>query len=176
MYDIEYDKVHLIGHSLGAHISGYVGRYFKGELGRITGLDPAGPLFFTVSSNLSIWKTNAKFVDVIHTCAGILGIVEPKGHIDYYPKFGSCPQAGCEVKDIIFLCKDFWFKCIYIYYNKCALVTCSHNRAIEMYAKSIRDAHLYKAYECPYQIIKGKNQCNGSNESFQYMGDGVNSR
>jgi hypothetical protein len=35
--------VHCIGHSLGAHTCGHVGKNIK--LNRITGLDPAGPLF-----------------------------------------------------------------------------------------------------------------------------------
>lgn len=43
------DNVHMIGHSLGAHLSGYTGdklkRGFGLSLGRITALDPAEPLF-----------------------------------------------------------------------------------------------------------------------------------
>lgn len=40
------DKVYLIGHGVGAHICGAIGREFSSEkhlrLNRITGLDPVG--------------------------------------------------------------------------------------------------------------------------------------
>jgi hypothetical protein len=32
-----YDKFHLVGHSLGSHISGYAGAYLHGAIGKITG-------------------------------------------------------------------------------------------------------------------------------------------
>lgn len=39
--------------------------------------------------------TDAEFVDVIHSCAGILGFKNPIGHIDFYPNGGGAPQPGC---------------------------------------------------------------------------------
>ncbi|KAF5924790.1 hypothetical protein HPG69_006934 [Diceros bicornis minor] len=61
------DNFHFIGVSLGAHISGFVGKLFQGQLGRITGLDPAGPKFSGKPSNGRLDYTDAKFVDVIHS-------------------------------------------------------------------------------------------------------------
>lgn len=70
--DIDRGLVHLIGHSLGAHIAGNVGRYMGGTLGRITGLDPAAPLYIKWSYD-AIQITDATFVDIIHTNGEGLG-------------------------------------------------------------------------------------------------------
>lgn len=35
---------HVVGFSLGAHVGGFLGKYWKGRLARVTGLDPAGEL------------------------------------------------------------------------------------------------------------------------------------
>ncbi|XP_036204395.1 lipase member I [Myotis myotis] len=88
------DNFHFIGMSLGAHISGFVGKIFQGQLGRITGLDPAGPQFYGKPSNDRLHYTDAKFVDVIHSDTDGLGILEPVGHIDFYPNGGE-KQPGC---------------------------------------------------------------------------------
>jgi pimeloyl-ACP methyl ester carboxylesterase len=75
--NIQLDSVHLIGHSLGAHVAGNIGKYFKGKIGRITALDPAEPLFQKDAFD-SIGLADAKFVDVIHTAIGTAGQKEPK--------------------------------------------------------------------------------------------------
>nr|XP_003934365.2 lipase member I isoform X4 [Saimiri boliviensis boliviensis] len=88
------DNFHFIGVSLGAHISGFVGKIFHGQLGRITGLDPAGPRFSRKPPYSRLDYTDAKFVDVIHSDSNGLGIQEPLGHIDFYPNGGN-KQPGC---------------------------------------------------------------------------------
>lgn len=84
--------IHVIGHSLGAHIAGLASEEIKNYNGkwkitRITGLDPAQPCF--VGTGVTLNKNDALFVDVIHTNGKMfgsmgLGIVEEIGHIDYY--------------------------------------------------------------------------------------------
>ena len=73
-FDLIPSQVHLIGHSLGAHLMGYVGKELKG-IGRITGTDPAGPGFdfprdwydhYNIT-DVHLTKEDALFVDVIHT-------------------------------------------------------------------------------------------------------------
>ncbi|XP_026741662.1 pancreatic triacylglycerol lipase-like isoform X1 [Trichoplusia ni] len=74
-------RIYIIGHSLGSHIAGVAGKRVQeltGEqIGRITALDPAGPCFSNVSASGRLDKTDAKYVDVIHTNGGMLGLKEP---------------------------------------------------------------------------------------------------
>lgn len=67
-----------MGHSLGAHISGFAGKVFQAKtwtkLNRISGLDPAGPCFLNEKTDKRLTTTDADFVDVIHTARNTYGI------------------------------------------------------------------------------------------------------
>lgn len=130
--DVNEKKIHLIGHSLGAHVAGKIGRKTKFKIPRITALDPAGPLFHAFSSRLNSFDAN--FVDVIHTDSYILGLSKQVGHVDFYPNNGRRPQPGCPLISTLF-------------FN-----TCSHSRAIEFYAESVIDNNAF--------IGKCRNDCN----------------
>ncbi|KAJ8674971.1 hypothetical protein QAD02_010757 [Eretmocerus hayati] len=85
--------MHFIGHSLGAHIAGQAARKLGG-VDRVTGLDPAGPCFDGVKTELKLSRTDAMFVDIIHTNSAKgeknnFGIYEPIGKIDFYPNGGN---------------------------------------------------------------------------------------
>ncbi|XP_015174926.1 PREDICTED: exosome component 10 [Polistes dominula] len=99
-----WGTIHLIGHSLGAHICGFAAKEFQKRqsnwiIHRITGLDPAQPCFRNTCPSLHLDKTDAPFVDVIHTNGKLLsnlglGLPEPIGHVDFYPNGGK-NQPGC---------------------------------------------------------------------------------
>ena len=46
---------------------------------KITGLDPAGPCYSKETNDLRLSKTDATFVDVIHSDIRALGITDPIG-------------------------------------------------------------------------------------------------
>lgn len=120
---LKLDKLHLIGHSLGSHMAGFTGQYVKsGKVARITGdyvcfvlflfyfhfncfelqmiaLDPAKPFFKNATPTSRLDKTNAEFVDVIHTACSSFGLEQPIGHADFYPN-GGVHQPGCTLKEI----------------------------------------------------------------------------
>ncbi|XP_048000133.1 pancreatic triacylglycerol lipase-like [Leguminivora glycinivorella] len=121
LYQITGDRLHLIGHSLGAHVMGIAASKTKLTVGRVTGLDPARPLFeYPKTLKMGLTPSAAEFVDVIHTCGGTLGIDENGGHVDFYPNGGKSPQPGCDSKFFIFVPEP-----------------CSHSRAHKYFSESI---------------------------------------
>lgn len=101
-------NVHVIGHSLGAHIAGNVGKYLDGKIGRITALDPAGVLFRERDKD-AVMETDAVFVDGIHTAGDSLGEVITRSTVDFFPNRGFGNQPGCKALDLITGCKYIYF-------------------------------------------------------------------
>ncbi|XP_026245194.2 lipase member H isoform X1 [Urocitellus parryii] len=125
------DNIYMIGVSLGAHISGFVGEMYDGQLGRITGLDPAGPLFNGRPPQDRLDPSDAQFVDVIHSDTDALGYKEPLGNIDFYPN-GGLDQPGCP-QTIFGGIKYF---------------KCDHQRSVYLYLASLREDCEITAYPC----------------------------
>lgn len=105
-FNISEKSFHLLGHSVGAHLAGYAGKYLNGSVGQITGLDPGGPYFQGVpQKEARLWHTDAEFVDVIHTDGQPFfpslgfGMKESCGHVDIFPNGGKF-QPGCAVERI----------------------------------------------------------------------------
>ncbi|CAH2076443.1 unnamed protein product, partial [Iphiclides podalirius] len=98
-HSIELSRIHVIGFSLGAHVAGFIANYLKsGKLERITGLDPALPLFATADTTRKLDPSDAKFVDVAHTNALQKGKLEISGHADFFPN-GGMQQPGCKADE-----------------------------------------------------------------------------
>ncbi|XP_057670439.1 lipase member H-like [Diorhabda carinulata] len=139
--------VHLIGHSLGAHVVGFAGRLVKEKVGRITGLDPALPGFdIGLVKGGHLNQQDADFVDVIHTCAGYLGVKQPIGHVDFYPNGGSPPQPGCTILKFI--------------------EACSHGRSWILYANSIKMSQHYLGRKCKTLNDVLESKCDGEHISM----------
>ncbi|XP_075235094.1 pancreatic triacylglycerol lipase-like [Lycorma delicatula] len=101
--NLDPSTVHLIGHSLGAHVASYAAKSVKG-IGRVTGLDAAQPGFEGLPALVRIDKTDANFVDLIHTNIKPIvptlgfGLISPVGHVDIYVN-GGLEQPGCYTPD-----------------------------------------------------------------------------
>lgn len=152
-------NVHLIGYSLGAHVAGYAGNFVNGTVGRITGLDPAGPFFESAPLDERLSPDDADFVDVLHTNTYTMvlsvGIQRPVGHIDIYPNGGDS-QPGCQPQ--VGIPSTFLDR-----------MECQHERSVHLFVDSLvnRDKPSF-AFQCTdsKRFKKGiclscrKNRCN----------------
>ncbi|KPJ13522.1 Pancreatic triacylglycerol lipase [Papilio machaon] len=136
--NVSISSLHLVGHSLGAHVVGNAGKELGGQVGRITGLDPAGPLWSLNSKRLS--ETDAIYVEALHTNAGFFGILEAVGRTDFYAN-GGFDQPGC-LTDI-----------------------CSHERAWKVFASSLMFDNLV-GYQCASLLQFTLDMCYGATLNF----------
>jgi hypothetical protein len=94
--------LHVVSHSLGVQLAGHTGREIQKKsnlkLPRITGLDPAKPLFYPNLHTDHITKDDAEMVDIIHTDAWVMGAPVSTGTIDFWPNGGSRVQPPCPAK------------------------------------------------------------------------------
>lgn len=96
-------------------------------------MDPAGPLWGRDGDR--VVSTDAQYVEVIHTDTNFLGYTDPCGDADFYPNGGS-GMPGC------------------------FLNSCSHSRAYEYMASSVKYNHLL-ANECATLREATRDRCTG---------------
>jgi len=148
---------HLIGFSLGAHVAGFAGKELNAsghKLGRISGLDPANPSFNSDSSLVRLDKSDAKFVDVIHTDIKTIlhiatGMNRSLGHVDFWPNAGE-DQPGCHEgfmssKSFLASMQD--------------MAICDHLRAHELYIDSINTDAPMVGYKCANYAAFKRGNC-----------------
>ncbi|KAL4716573.1 hypothetical protein ACJJTC_010237 [Scirpophaga incertulas] len=130
-----FNNVHMTGYSLGAHVIASAGRAVGGRAARITGLDPAGPLWQLNPNRLT--HECAQYVEVIHTDGGLQGMLTPYAHADFYPNGGTSMQPGCSDSN------------------------CSHYRSVQLFAGSVTNKHFI-GKQCSNFVQAVSRLCRGS--------------
>ena len=152
-------SIQLVGHSLGGQTAGYAGKFYNerhgDKIGKITGLDPAGPMFEIANMPdrdrhlTHLYRSDATFVDVIHTTGGPLtevglGMSSAIGHADFYPN-------GGEVQ------------------NGCHLPGCHHSRAYQYWISSVK-RNCFQAWSCDSYEAFANGACSKSVLNTNRMG------
>ncbi|XP_072381637.1 endothelial lipase-like [Diabrotica undecimpunctata] len=142
-YNLRLDKLKFVGHSLGAHICGTAGAALNGQVDRIVGLDPAGPLFKDYNTDNRLDADDAKHVQIIHTNGGKMGYYAPCGDSDFYPNGGkSQPGCGLDIGG-----------------------NCAHSRSYQIYAESLTSKD-FVGQQCNSYSDYEKGKCTGPTASM----------
>ncbi|XP_005734124.1 lipoprotein lipase [Pundamilia nyererei] len=158
---LPWDRVHLLGYSLGAHVAGIAGDLTNHKISRITGLDPAGPTFEHADEQSTLSRGDAQFVDVLHTNTRgspdrSIGIQRPVGHIDIYPNGGTF-QPGCDIQNTLM---GIALEGIKGLQNMDQLVKCSHERSIHLFIDSLLNIEQQSvAFRCNSKDTFNKGMC-----------------
>lgn len=70
---LDFNRVSVVGFSLGAHIAGFVGKNTQNRVNSILGLDPAGPLFRERNPAGRINAGDGRYVECLHTNGALVG-------------------------------------------------------------------------------------------------------
>ncbi|XP_040174647.1 phospholipase A1 3 isoform X2 [Anopheles arabiensis] len=153
------NQVTLVGHSMGAHISGIAGAYLGGQVPSVIGLDPAGPAFtkpIPVSTDRRLDRTDGRFVQAIHTDKNIIGTTMNLGHQDYYANSGASPQPGCEFPLVNNDTTKAYLQFI-----------CSHFKAVEYFRASLDRQNIFEGTACSSYYSYKRNDCSaGTKDDF----------
>lgn len=118
----------------------------NGKIAKIVGLDPANVLFKYSNIQGRLHETDANHVEVIHTCAGTIGMTKPIGDADFYPNGGSS-QPGCNTLNL----------------------QCRHGRSYEYYIESL-ERSSFLAFQCESFDSMQNGNCNTAYELVSQMG------
>ncbi|XP_077113121.1 pancreatic triacylglycerol lipase-like isoform X2 [Ranitomeya variabilis] len=145
MYEKSSLDVHIIGHSLGAHVAAFAGQTENSHVQRITALDPAGPLFEGAKNDMKLDSSDAKCVDAIYTDTPTftsllmlrgLGTNDVSGHLNFYAN-GGRNQPGCETTPLLSLLNPT---------DIFSAFSCSHSRSVDLYREVIRNPEAFRGH------------------------------
>ncbi|XP_076240751.1 phospholipase A1-like [Calliopsis andreniformis] len=145
-YGVALNEIVLIGHSLGAHVVGFAGKYVqkkaKTTYAHILGLDPAAPAYLGQSCRHRLCKRDARFVTALHTSL-LVGYRPAIGTDDFYFN-GGINQPGCQNP------------------------SCDHTRAITYTIISINSPKCYLGvrWKLDSLFVPNSNQCTENTCSY----------
>ena len=89
-------RLKMVGHSLGAHLASVAASIISpsSSVAEVIALDPAFPMFEGKNSAVRVDRSHANHVQIVHTCAGLLGMAGAFGTSDFYAN-GGYNQPGC---------------------------------------------------------------------------------
>lgn len=141
-----WKKITIVGHSLGAHVAGFVGRSVKlGRVGTIIGLDPALPRFNEDYEMERLNQNDAEYVEIIHTNAKCYGMKKAIGKVDFYVNGGK-HQPGCLTD------------------------RCHHSRSVKLFMESLENNNNFFATRCENDNVEEPVVADESSEDFVLMG------